>query len=85
MFQYLNGLPRVSSISTGGDEIEFEMEDVLPDLSRNDTIILVADYAGQIVVAVGRLLEFQNIGGPEVWTRLKIKGVHVTFSIPTEE
>ena len=82
--QYLSFLPEVSSIGVEGDIIELELEQEikeLPELGDDDPVVLTARYAGQIIVAVGQVIEYENIEGPDVWCRMKIKGSSVTFTI----
>lgn len=84
--QYLTELPEVSSIGVDGDIIELELNQEIEELSefaiRQKPVVLVANYAGQIVVAVGQVIEHKTVkGGPEVWCRIKIKGSSVTFTI----
>jgi len=87
--QYLSFLPEVSSIGVEGDIIELELEQEikeLPELGDDDPVVLTARYAGQIIVAVGRVIEHENTGGPgrgsqSYWCRMKMKGSSVTFTI----
>ncbi len=83
--QYLDTLPQVSSVSVEGDIIELELEekldklDSLPDAPQ----VLVANYAGQITVVVGKVLEHEDIDvnlGQEIWCRLKMQGTIVEFN-----
>jgi len=88
--QYLSELPEISSIGVDGDIISLELEqriEELPDLGDSDPVVLTAHYAGQIVVAVGQVIEHKNIEGKssvlkatDVWCRIKIKGLSVTFT-----
>jgi len=75
--QYLSELPEISSIGRDGDLVELELEqgiEELPDLGDNDPIVLVAKYAGDIVVVVGQVAEHENVEGPHIWCRLKLSG-----------
>jgi len=80
--QYLNDLPKVSSISTEGDIIELELEEPLeklPECGDNEPVILVAKGGNEITTVVGQLIELENIKGPHIWCQLKIKGSYVSF------
>ena len=80
--QYLSDLPEVSSISIDSDIIELELEEPiekLPECGDNEPVILVAKGGNEITTVVGQLIELENIKGPEVWCRLKIKGSYVSF------
>lgn len=85
--QHLSELPAISSIGIEDDIIELELEaelEKLPDRGDEDPVVLVARYAGQITVTVGEVLEQETIDvnmGMETWTRIKIKGSSVTFTI----
>ena len=86
--QYLSELPRISSISVGGHNIELELEQEIENLPERfvalgdyDPVVLVAEHCGQIVVAVGRVVEHKDLSGPEVWSRVKIKGSIVSFTV----
>jgi len=83
IMQYLDTLPQVSSVSVDGDIIELELEEQLDKLDSLPaaTQILVANYAGQITVVVGEVLEHENIHGPDLWCRIKMKGSIVEFNI----
>jgi hypothetical protein len=81
---YFSKLPRVSSIGVDGDVIELEIEnemDSVPGGYEDDPVVFIGNYAGQITVASGTVVEFQQINGEEIWARLKIKGSSVTFTI----
>lgn len=81
--QNLSELPDVGSISIDGEEIELELEQPmeLPDPKATGSVVFTAKYAGQVIVVVGQVLEIENIQGPDVWCRLKMKGCSVTFTI----
>lgn len=82
--QYLSELPDISSIGVDGDIIELELEqriEELPDLADDAPVVLTAHYGGQLVVTVGLVIKHENIEGPDVWSRIKIKGSSVTFTI----
>lgn len=82
--QCLDELPRVSSIKVSGNIIELELEqqiEKLPYLGDDHPTVLVAKYAGQVIVAIGRVEEHENIEGPNLWSRIKIRGSCVTFTI----
>lgn len=82
--QYLTELPGVSFIGVDGDIIELELENEVQPLSElgdEQPVVLVAKYAGQIVVTVGQVIEHENIERPCVWCRMKIKGSSITFTI----
>jgi len=82
--QYLSELPEISSTSVDGDIIELELEqevDSLPDLGDEDPVVLVARDSTGVTVVVGKVVEHENIGGPDIWSRIKIKGQSVTFTI----
>ena len=74
--QYLSRLPEISSIRVTGDIIELEMEAAIGNLpdSGDDPVVLTGRYAGPIVVVVGQIIEYEDIAGPDIWCRLKIKG-----------
>lgn len=82
--KYLSELPRISSLCINDDMIEIELEneiEILPDLGDDDRAVLCASWSGQLFVAIGKVKECENIGGPEVFTRLTIQGRCVEFSI----
>jgi len=86
--QYISELPQVSSIGVGGDIIELELEQEIDQLPYgvNEPVILTASYAGQVVVATGKVIEHENIdlensASDHAWCRIKIKGSCVTFTI----
>lgn len=82
--QYLSELPEISSIGRKDDMVELEIEqgiEELPDLGDDDRIVLVAKYASDIIVVVGEVIEHENIEGPDIWCRLKLKGRYVQASI----
>ena len=80
--QYLDTLPHVSCVSVEGDIIELELEEEIDKLDSfpDSPQVLIANYAGQITVVVGEVLEHENIEGPQIWCRLKMKGTIVEFN-----
>jgi len=72
-----------------GDIIELELEqevEKLPAPQEQFPIVLTAKYAGQLIVTVGQVIEHENFGGVHgiempPWSRIKIKGSSVTFTI----
>jgi len=82
--QYLSELPEISSIDQKEDVTEFEFEneiEKLPELGDMEYVVLTARFCDCVVISVGKIIEHEDIHGPEVWTRMKIKGHTIQFSI----
>lgn len=76
--QYLSELPEISSIGRDGDIVELELEQSIEELldhGENDPIVLTARYGGDLIVVVGEIVKHENIDGPHIWCRLKMKEV----------
>jgi len=84
MLQLLRELPEVSSIEVDGDLIELELEQRIEPLSglRGERVFFAGNSGGQLFVAVGHIVEHENVEGgiPEVFCRMKIKGSYVEFN-----
>lgn len=82
--QYLSELPEISSIGRKDDLVELELESPIEDISGYDDadpLVLVAKYAGDIIVVVGQVVELENVEGPHIWCRLKMKGWYIQGNI----
>lgn len=82
--QYLGELPEISSIDTLEDVTEFEFEkkvERLPEIPGQPYVVLVGRFSDSVVISVGKVIEHEDVPGPEIWTRLKIKGHTIQFSI----
>lgn len=78
--QALSELPEISSFGQDGDVTDFEFEEKVEKLSGY--IVLVARFCECVVISVGEVIEHEDVHGPEVWTRMKIKGHTIQFNIP---
>ena len=81
--QYLSELPEISSISVHEDEINFEFEEKIESLLEDEYVILVGRFCDQVAIAIGKVIERKDYEpkDAEIWTRLKIKGTCVQFTI----
>lgn len=80
--QYLSELPKIMSTSVDGDVIELELEGKIEKRTniKDDPLVFVGDFSGQLVIAVGEIVEHQIVDRTEEpFTRISIKG----FSIST--
>jgi hypothetical protein len=82
--QYLSTIPQVASIMNDDKDIQLDLETktvILPPRPNDppdDPVVFLGNYGGQIIVVVGRVLEFKEI---KQGSRLTMQGSIVQFSI----
>jgi len=80
-------LPHASSISAGGGEFELELDCELdPPVTR--PFLFIFGYADEIHAIYGNVVEYEKVEAnpdlaeQEVFSRLKMRGMRVTFTLP---
>jgi len=79
-------LIQVSSIGKGTGVIELELEEKAPEVvTAAGEIIFVCRYCDDVVICIGRVEKYEEvpetIESGDVYSRLKIRGRSITFSL----